>query len=58
MRAVVALAAAGIGEEQAYAQLRALAMSWQVTMELAAHRVIELKDRTAREASDERPYRA
>ena len=58
VRAVVALAAAGIGEEQAYAQLRALAMSWQVTMELAAHRVIELKDRTAREASDERPYRA
>ncbi|SHJ53054.1 Two-component response regulator, AmiR/NasT family, consists of REC and RNA-binding antiterminator (ANTAR) domains [Aureimonas altamirensis DSM 21988] len=58
VRAVVALAAAGIGEEQAYAQLRALAMSWQVTMELAAHRVIELKDRTIKEASDERPYRA
>lgn len=48
VRAVVALAAAGIGEEQAYAQLRALAMTWQVTMEIAAHRVIELKDRTAR----------
>ncbi len=44
VRAVVALSAAGIGEEQAYAQLRALAMSWQVTMEAAARRVIELKN--------------
>ena len=44
VRAVVALSAAGIGEEQAYAQLRALAMNWQVTMEAAARRVIELKN--------------
>ncbi|ALN75158.1 ANTAR domain-containing response regulator [Aureimonas sp. AU20] len=61
VRAVVALAGAaagsgaGIGDEQAYAQLRQLAMSWQVTMEEAARRVVELKNR---EASDERPRRA
>lgn len=55
VRAVVALSASGIGEEQAYAQLRALAMSWQVTMEAAARRVVELQQR---EATYERPHRA
>lgn len=52
VRAVVALSGAGIGEEQAYAQLRALAMSWQVSLEDAARRIVELK---TTEASDERP---
>lgn len=55
VRAVVALSCAGIGEEQAYAQLRALAMGWQVTLEEAARRVVDLKNR---EASNERPRRA
>lgn len=55
VRAVVALAGNAIGEEQAYDQLRALAMSWQVTMETAARRVVELKNK---EASHERPHRA
>ena len=43
VRAVVALGAGGVGEEQAYAQLRALAMSWQTTIEEAARRVLELE---------------
>ncbi|WP_182085282.1 ANTAR domain-containing protein [Aureimonas sp. ME7] len=55
VRAVVALSGGGIGEEQAYAQLRALAMGWQMTMEEAARRVVDLKNK---EASDERPRRA
>jgi two-component system, response regulator / RNA-binding antiterminator len=55
VRAVVALSGAGIGEDQAYAQLRALAMSWQVTLEEASRRVLDLKNR---EAFDERPRRA
>lgn len=52
VRAVVALSGGGIGEEQAYAQLRALAMSWQISLEDAARRIVELK---TTEASDERP---
>ena len=40
VRAAVALSAGGVGEERAYAQLRALAMSWQTTMEEAARRVL------------------
>lgn len=55
VRAVVALSGTGIGEEQAYAQLRTLAMSWQVTLEEAARRVADLK---RKEACDERPRRA
>ncbi len=39
VKAVALLAARGISEEQAYAQLRALAMNWQVTMEEAARRI-------------------
>ncbi|MCG6116534.1 MAG: ANTAR domain-containing protein [Mesorhizobium sp.] len=57
VRAVMALSSAGIGEEQAYAQLRALAMNWQVTLEAAARRVIELQGRTGGEASHERSHR-
>ena len=55
VRAVVALSGTGIGEEQAYAQLRTLAMSWQVTLEEAARRIADLK---RKEACDERPRRA
>ncbi|RIY02486.1 ANTAR domain-containing protein [Aureimonas flava] len=55
VRAVAALSGAAVGEEQAYAQLRALAMSWQVTLEEAAHHVVALKNR---EVAHERPRRA
>ncbi|GGE05286.1 transcriptional antiterminator [Aureimonas endophytica] len=53
VKAVVALAAATRDEDQAYAQLRALAMSWRVTMEEAARRVLDLKsmDSKHKEAS-------
>ncbi|HEX2019451.1 MAG TPA: ANTAR domain-containing protein, partial [Aurantimonas sp.] len=44
VRAVVALGAGGAGEERAYAQLRALAMSWQTTIEDAARRVLALEE--------------
>ncbi|MBC6716275.1 MULTISPECIES: ANTAR domain-containing response regulator [Aurantimonas] len=44
VRAAVALSAGGVGEERAYAQLRALAMSWQTTMEEAARRVLALEE--------------
>ncbi|TFF21842.1 ANTAR domain-containing protein [Jiella endophytica] len=49
VRAVVALSAGGVGEERAYAQLRALAMSWQVTIEDAARRIVELEQGVRRE---------
>ncbi|WAJ28757.1 ANTAR domain-containing response regulator [Antarcticirhabdus aurantiaca] len=55
VRAVVALSSRTTNEEQAYAQLRALAMSWQVTLEEAARRVVDLK---TGEGSHERPRRA
>ncbi|MCB8839820.1 ANTAR domain-containing response regulator [Aurantimonas sp. VKM B-3413] len=42
VKAVITLAANGLCEDQAYAQLRALAMSWQVTIEEAARQVLEL----------------
>ncbi|MEX6507585.1 ANTAR domain-containing response regulator [Jiella sp. M17.18] len=42
VRAVVALVAEGVDEDRAYAQLRALAMSWQVTMEEAARQMLAL----------------
>ncbi|KQT47372.1 transcriptional antiterminator [Aureimonas sp. Leaf454] len=47
VRAVVALSSAATGEDQAYGQLRTLATTWQVTMEEAARRVVELKGRDA-----------
>lgn len=40
VRAVAILGARGLDDEQAYAQLRALAMSWQMNMEDAARRVV------------------
>ncbi|WP_102960856.1 ANTAR domain-containing response regulator [Mangrovicella endophytica] len=55
VRAVIALSSGSTDETQAYAQLRALAMSWQVTLEEAARRVVELNNK---EASHERPRRA
>nr|WP_210382246.1 ANTAR domain-containing protein [Jiella sonneratiae] len=54
VRAVVALAGSGVGEERAYQQLRALAMSWQLTVEEAARKVLELEEKGGR---DERPAR-
>ena len=52
VRAVVALTAGAGDEDRAYAQLRALASSWQLTIEAAAGKVLELEkgahdDRTA-----------
>ncbi len=40
VQAVALLAARGLDDEQAYAQLRALSMSWQISMEDAARRVV------------------
>jgi response regulator NasT len=42
VRAVAALAAKGTDDETAYAQLRSLAMSWQVSMEEAARRIVAI----------------
>lgn len=41
-RAVAALSAQGIDDGRAYAQLRSLAMSWQVSVELAARRIVAM----------------
>lgn len=54
LRAVMALGE-GADEELAYARLRALAMSWQVTIEEAARRVNAMK---SEEGSHDRPARA
>lgn len=40
VRAVAVLSARGIDEEQAYAQLRSLAMTWRVSMEDAADQIV------------------
>lgn len=42
VRAVILLAQDCRDDEQAYAQLRTLAMNWQVTLETAARRVVEM----------------
>ncbi|MBL8579120.1 MAG: ANTAR domain-containing protein [Mesorhizobium sp.] len=44
VRAVTALAAQGATDDRAYAQLRSLAMSWQVSMEEAARRIVAMTD--------------
>ncbi len=44
VRAVAALSAQGVDEGRAYAQLRSLAMSWQVSVELAARRVLAMAE--------------
>lgn len=46
VRAVILLAQGCRDGEQAYAQLRALAMNWQVTMESAARRVVEMSGKS------------
>lgn len=55
VRAVAALCAQGIGDEQAYAQLRSLAMSWQVNLEEAARRIVAM---TRQDEADDRSHRA
>jgi len=42
VRAVAALAAEGGDDERAYAQLRALAMTWQISIEEAARRIVAM----------------
>jgi AmiR/NasT family two-component response regulator len=42
VRAVAALSAQGIDDERAYGQLRSLAMSWQISVEEAARRVVAM----------------
>ncbi|WP_457940426.1 ANTAR domain-containing response regulator [Mesorhizobium sp. 10J20-29] len=53
VQAVTLLASRGLDDEQAYAQLRALAMSWQISMEDAARRVVAWsKEGTAGDRTD------
>ena len=42
VRAVVALCAEGVDDARAYAQLRSLAMTWRISMEEAARRVVAM----------------
>ena len=42
VRAVAALTTRGFDDERAYAQLRSLAMSWQISLEEAARRVVAM----------------
>lgn len=44
VRAVAALSAQGVDDERAYAQLRSLAMSWQVSVEQAAKRIVAMTE--------------
>jgi AmiR/NasT family two-component response regulator len=44
VRAVAALAAQGVDDGRAYAQLRSLAMSWQVSVEQAARRIVAMSE--------------
>jgi response regulator NasT len=56
VRAVTALSGQdGVDDERAYAQLRALAMNWQVSLEDAARRVVAL---TEKEAGVDQSHRA
>lgn len=55
VRAVAALSSRGVDDEQAYGQLRSLAMSWQINIEEAARRVVAM---TAEEGVDEQSHRA
>ncbi|HEX2139838.1 MAG TPA: ANTAR domain-containing protein [Woeseiaceae bacterium] len=45
VRAVAALCAQGVDDTRAYAQLRALAMTWRVSMEEAARRIVAMAAR-------------
>jgi AmiR/NasT family two-component response regulator len=42
VRAVAALTAQGVDDDRAYAQLRSLAMNWQISIEEAARRVVAM----------------
>jgi AmiR/NasT family two-component response regulator len=42
VRAVAALSAQSFDDERAYAQLRSLAMSWQISLEEAARRIVTM----------------
>jgi len=44
VRAVAALSAQGIDDGRAYGQLRSLAMSWQVSVEQAARRIVAMTE--------------
>lgn len=55
VRAVAALSAQGFDDERAYAQLRSLAMSWQISLEEAARRVVAM---TNREGGDDQSRHA
>lgn len=44
VRAVAALAAQGVDDGRAYAQLRSLAMSWQISIEQAARRIVAMTE--------------
>ena len=44
VRAVAALSTQGIDDNRAYAQLRSLAMSWQVSVEQAARRIVAMTE--------------
>ena len=44
VRAVAALSAQGVDDSRAYAQLRSLAMSWQVSVEQAARRIVAMSE--------------
>ena len=55
VRAVAALCAQGVDDGRAYAQLRSLAMSWQVSLEDAARRIVAM---TEQEGGDDQSHRA
>ena len=44
VRAVAALSAQGVDDSRAYAQLRSLAMNWQVSIEQAARRIVAMTE--------------
>jgi two-component system, response regulator / RNA-binding antiterminator len=55
VRAVAALCVQGVDDARAYAQLRALAMTWRVSMEEAARRIVAM---AARGEDDDRSHLA
>lgn len=59
VRAVAALSK-GSDDERAYAQLRSLAMSWQISVEDAARRIVAMTDEetTGEEGGDDQSHRA
>jgi AmiR/NasT family two-component response regulator len=59
VRAVTALSK-GSDDERAYAQLRSLAMSWQISVEDAARRIVAMtsEEATGEEGGDDQSHRA